>query len=239
MAKVWKNLHAAIVMVLLGPRGGLLPLMGLNELVSEYSAAAAALQPGQISEVVETSFGFHVIELIRRVGDQIETRHILISVDSNELDDEYAQQRLIEIRDSIQTNNDITFSMMAKARSEDPATKVTGGKILDPQTGERLIPLNRLDPSLYRVVLLMDEVGTISEPRPFNLQSGNGGKAYRIVRLDQQIPEHVANMEQDYERLKSIALQRKQVEEYTNWIEELKEDVYIEYRIPMPNKENN
>lgn len=222
-----------------GPRGGLLPLMGLNELVSEYSAAASALQPGQISEVVETSFGFHVIELIRRVGDQIETRHILISVDGNQLDDEYAKERLVEIRDSILTNDDISFSMMAKARSEDPVTKVTGGKILDPQTGERLIPLNRLDPALYRVVLLMDEIGTISEPRPFNLQSGNGGKAYRIVRLDQQIPEHVANMEQDYERLKNIALQRKQVQEYTEWIEELKEDVYIEYRIPMPNKENN
>jgi peptidyl-prolyl cis-trans isomerase SurA len=222
-----------------GPRGGLLPLMGLNELVSEYSAAASALQPGQISEVVETSFGFHVIELIRRVGDQIETRHILISVDNNELDDEFAQKRLVEIRDSIQTNEDINFSMMAKARSEDPVTKGAGGKILDPQTGERLIPLNRLDPALYRVVLLMDEIGTISEPRPFNLQSGNGGKAYRIVRLDQQIPEHVANMEQDYERLKNIALQQKQVRAYTQWIEELKDDVYIEYRIPMPNKENN
>ncbi|MBO6793375.1 MAG: peptidylprolyl isomerase [Balneolaceae bacterium] len=221
------------------PRGGLLPLMGLNELVSEYSAAASALQPGQISEVVETSFGFHVIELIRRVGDQIETRHILITVDSNELDDDYARERLVEIRDSILTNDDISFSMMAKARSEDPVTKVAGGKILDPQSGERLIPLNRLDPALYRVVLLMDEVGTISEPRPFNLQSGNGGKAYRIVRLDQQIPEHVANMEQDYERLKNIALQRKQVEEYTKWIEELRDEVYIEYRIPMPNMENN
>ncbi len=221
------------------PRGGLLPLMGLNELVSEYSAAASALQPGQISEVVETSFGFHVIELIRRVGDQIETRHILITVDSNELDDDYARERLVEIRDSILTNDEISFSMMAKARSEDPVTKVAGGKILDPQSGERLIPLNRLDPALYRIVLLMDEIGTISEPRPFNLQSGNGGKAYRIVRLDQQIPEHVANMEQDYERLKNIALQRKQVEEYTKWIEELRDEVYIEYRIPMPNMENN
>jgi len=126
---------------------------------------------------------------------------------------------------------------MAKYRSEDPATKVTGGKILDPQSGERLIPLNRLDPALYRIVLLMDEVGTISDPRPFNLITG--GKAYRIVRLDQQIPEHIANMDQDYERLKSIALQRKQVVEYSNWIEELKSDVYIEYRIPMPNMENN
>lgn len=220
-----------------GPRGGLLPLMGLNELVSEYSAAAAALQPGQISEVVETEFGFHVIELIRRVGDQIETRHILLTIDNNELDDEYARNRLIEIKDSVLTIPDVDFSVMAKYRSEDPVTKVTTGKILDPQTGERLIPLNRLDPALYRIVLLMDEEGSISDPRPFNLPTG--GKAYRIVRLDQQIPEHVANIDQDYERLKNIALQRKQVDEYTKWIEELKGDVYIEYRIPMPNMENN
>jgi len=218
-------------------RGGLLPMMGLNELVSEYSAAAAALQPGQISEVVETQFGFHIIELIRRIGDQIETRHILLQIDSNLLDDDFAINRLEEIKDSVLTIDEIDFTLMAKLRSEDPVTKVGGGKVLDPQTGERLIPLNRLDPALYRIVLLMDEVGTISEPRPFNLITG--GKAFRIVRLDQQIPEHIASMDQDYERLKSIALQRKQIEEYTKWIEELKSDVYIEYRIPMPNMENN
>lgn len=220
-----------------GPRGGLLPLMGLNELVSEYSAAASALQPGQISQVVETEFGYHVIELLRRVGDQIETRHILLKVDNNELDDDFARQRLEEIKDSVLTLPDIDFSVMAKYRSEDPVTKVTGGKILDPQTGERLIPLNRLDPALYRIVLLMDEIGSISDPRPFNLPTG--GKAYRIVRLDNQIPEHVANISQDYERLKNIALQRKQVDEYTKWINDLKSEVYIEYRIPMPYMESN
>lgn len=219
------------------PRGGLLPLMPLNQLVSEYSAAAAALQPGQISEVVETEFGFHIIELIRRVGDQIETRHILISVDSDELDDEVAIQRLTEIRDSVLTYPEYSFSLMAKLHSQDPATKAMGGRILDPQTNERLIPLNRLDPALYRIVLLMDEVGAISEPKPFNLNSSSGGKAYRIVRLDQQIPEHVANMEQDYERLKSIALQQKQVREYNKWLENFKKEVYIEYRIPMPEEE--
>jgi peptidyl-prolyl cis-trans isomerase SurA len=221
-----------------GPAGGLLPMMGLNELVSEYSAAASALQPGQISEVVETEFGFHVIELIRRVGDQIETRHILISIDSNQLDDDYAINRLTEIKDSVMTNDELTFSLMAKLRSEDPFTKATGGKILDPQTGERLIPLNRLDPALYRIVLLMDVEGAISDPKPFNPNNGTS-KAYRIVRLDKQIPEHVANMEQDYERLKNIALQQKQVREYQEWIEEFKDDVYIEYRIPMRKQETN
>jgi peptidyl-prolyl cis-trans isomerase SurA len=125
---------------------------------------------------------------------------------------------------------------MAKLRSQDPVTKVAGGKILDPQTGERLIALNRLDPALYRVVLLMDEVGTISDPRPFSLQTG---KAYRIVRLDQQVEEHTASMQQDYDRLRSIALQQKQIREYNLWIEDYKKDVYIEYRVPMRAEVNN
>ncbi|MBO6524377.1 MAG: peptidylprolyl isomerase [Balneolaceae bacterium] len=222
-----------------GPRGGLLPMMALGDLVSEYSAAASALQPGQISNVVETEFGFHVIQLIRRVGDQIETRHILISVDASELDDDFAIERLEGIKDSLESNPELSFSAFAQRVSEDPATKISGGKIQDPQTGERLIPLNRLDPALYRIVLVMDEVGAISDPRPFNPNNANAGKAFRIVRLDRQIPEHVANFDQDYERLKSIALQQKQFKVYSEWIEKLKDDFYIEYRIPVPNMEVN
>lgn len=221
------------------PRGGLLPLMALNDLVAEYSAAASALQPGQISSVVETEFGFHVIQLIKRVGDQIETRHILISVDASELDDEFAINRLNEIRDSLLTIPELSFSAFAIRVSEDPATKPAGGKIVDPQTGERLIPLNRLDPALYRAVLLMDEVGTISDPKPFNPNNANSGKAYRIIRLDNQIEEHIASLEIDFERLKSIALQQKQFIEYGKWMSELKDQFYIEYRIPMPNSEIN
>ncbi len=221
------------------PRGGLLPMMALGDLVSEYSAAASAMQPGQVSSVVETEFGFHVIQLIKRVGDQIETRHILISVDASELDDDFAINRLTEIRDSLITDPELSFSAFAQRVSEDPNTKLAGGKILDPQTGERLIPLNRLDPALYRIALLMDEEGAISEPRPFNPNDANAGKAYRIVRLDRQIPEHIANFEQDYDRLKAIALQQKQFQEYTDWIAELKSEFYIEYRISVPNMEAN
>lgn len=213
--------------------GGALPLMGLDELVSEYSAAASALQPGGISKVVETQFGFHIIKLNRRVGDRIETKHILISVDSEQLDEEYAIERLNTLRDSIMTNEDVDFAAVARKFSEDPNTKPYGGKIFDPQTGERLIPLNRLDPAMYRVVLLMDEVGYISEPRSFTLQSQNS-KAYRIVRLDRQIPEHIANLEQDYERIKSIALQQKQNRMMQQWLQELRNDVYIEYKIEKP-----
>lgn len=213
-------------------RGGLLPLMNINDLVPEYSAAASALQPGQISEVVETQFGFHVIKLVRRVGDQIETNHILISVREDQLDEQVALDKLNSIRDSLISNPDLSFSDMAKRNSEDESTAIYGGKVLDPQTGERLIPLTRLDAALYRTVLLMDEVGTISQPRSFTLDNSTRGKAFRIIRLDQQIPEHEANLKQDYERIKRIALQQKQANIYNSWLEELRSEIYVEYRIP-------
>lgn len=218
--------------------GGLLPLMSLDELVPEYSAAASALQPGGISNVVETQFGFHVIQLNRRVGDRIETNHILISVDENQLDEDYAINKLNSLRDSILTNPEVTFSEVARKESEDPNTANYGGKVFDPQTGERLIALNRLDPAMYRIVLLMDEAGSISEPRSFTLQSQNK-KAYRIVRLDRQIPEHVANLDQDYERIKSIALQQKQFRIMQDWLQELRNDIYIDYKIDVPWTETN
>ncbi len=212
--------------------GGKLPMMALNELVSEYSAAAAALKPGQISEVVETEFGFHIIRLDKRVGNKIETSHILIRIDAEQLDDESAIEELNAIRDSLMSNPDLSFSGMAIRNSDDPSTAKSGGKIVDSQTGERLIPLARLDPSLYRVVLLMDEIGAISEPKPFNPNNANSGKAYRIIRLDKQIPEHIASFETDFQRLKAISLQQKQTREFQKWLSELRDEIYIEYRIP-------
>ncbi|HBQ58964.1 MAG TPA: hypothetical protein DD671_04895 [Balneolaceae bacterium] len=213
--------------------GGLLPMMGLDELVPEYSAAASALKPGGISEQVKTQFGYHIIRLNRRVGDQIETNHILISIDEDQLDEQYAINRLEALRDSIVNNLDVEFSDVARKYSEDPNTANLGGKIFDPQSGERLIPLNRLDPSMYRIVLLMDEVGTISEPKSFTLQRQNK-KAYRIVRLDRQIPEHIANLQQDYERIKNIALQQKQYRIMQKWMQNLRETIYVEYTIDTP-----
>lgn len=219
-----------------GENGGLLPMMGLDELVPEYSAAASALDPGGISEVVKTQFGYHIIRLNRRVGDQIETNHILISIDDDQVDEQYAIDRLETLRDSIKNDPDVKFSDVAREFSEDPNTANLGGKVFDPESGERLIPLNRLDPSMYRVVLLMDEEGTISEPKSFTLQRQNK-KAYRIVRLDRQIPEHIANLDQDYERIKNIALQQKQYRIMQKWMQDLRETIYVEYKIDTPGDE--
>lgn len=216
-------------------RGGLLPMMGLNELVPEYSAAASALQPGGISEVVETDFGFHVIKLKNRVGDRIETNHILIEIKSDVTDEAVARKELNAIRDSILTQ-DVSFSEMARRHSDDPNTASSGGKLIDPRVSSRLIPVNALDPSMYQVVLRLDEVGQISEPSSFDLSGSGNRKALRIVRLDDRVPEHKANFEQDYDRIRNIALREKRFLEYNKWLMELRDEFYVEYKIPVPNK---
>ncbi len=219
-------------------RGGLIPLMPMSDLVSEYSAAAAALSPGEVSNVVETQFGFHVIRLNRRVGDQIETNHILIQIGEEDVDEDYARNKLTAIRDSVMQHNK-RFSEMARKHSEDMNTAPTGGRITDPRSGERRLAVDDLDPELYRAQLRLLEDGQITEPLRFTTGSRNNRQtAFRIVKLNQRIEEHPANLEQDFEILRTFALQQKQFEEFNRWMEELRNDIYVEYRIERPQAGN-
>jgi peptidyl-prolyl cis-trans isomerase SurA len=211
--------------------GGALPMMPLSDLVSEFSAAAAALEPGGISQVVKTSFGYHIIRLNRRVGDQIETNHILMRIRNTELDDQAAINRLTAIRDSL-TTSDQTFFALARRNSDDKNSSAFGGRLMNPQTGERRIPLEALDPALYRLALLLG-IGDVSEPRVFELEQ-IGQKAYRVVKLINRTPAHRANLEDDYALIENFALQRKQVLEMSKWMESIRKDVHIQYMIPVP-----
>lgn len=215
------------------PNGGLIPMMPLDGLVSSYSAAAAALQPGGISEVVETRFGFHVIRLNRRSGDNIETNHILIKIDENLVDEQSAIDKLNAIRDSVLIH-DKSFADMARRYSEDEDSNVFGGRILNPQTGRRLLQIDQLEPALYRIALLLDDEGQISEPRAYNPRSPTVNRAFRIVRLDRHIPEHRANLKQDYDQIRDFAFQQKTSRIMSRWIDELRDEVYVEFKIPLP-----
>jgi len=215
-----------------GPRGGLLPMMPLGDLVANYSAAASALDPGEISQVVRTDFGYHVIRLNKRQGDNIETNHILIQVDEAGVDEEFAINKLEALKDSV-LNHGASFRELARRHSDDETTSSMGGRIMNMQTGERKMALSDLEPSLYRIALLLNEPGEISDPRPFTLPQTQK-RSFRIVRLNAHYPEHVANLEDDYGRIREIALQRKQMRIMNSWLEELRQKIYVDIRIDMP-----
>ncbi|MEX0684985.1 MAG: peptidylprolyl isomerase [Balneolales bacterium] len=212
--------------------GGRLPMVPTSDLVTEYAAAASALEPGEISEVVETSQGYHIIRLNERSGDNISTHHILIQVKDDQLDEEFAIQRLEALRDSV-VNHGKSFSAMARSHSQDKITAPTGGRLIDPQSGQQRIEVNRLDPSLRSIVrqLRTEGEGAISEPQAF--QTENNSRAYRIVQLREFVSEHIANIDTDYEMIKNFAMQQKQQLELMSWMNKVRDEVYVEYKIPM------
>ncbi len=213
-------------------QGGGLPMVSATDLIPEYAAAAAALDPGEISEVVNTPQGYHIIRLNERQGQNISTHHILISVSEEELDEDYAIEKLTAIRDSILHQGE-NFANMARRHSDDRNTAPAGGRLINPQTGQRLLPVNELDPSLYRTVLLLDEPGDISTPRSYQYGE-ESRRAFRIVKLNERVEEHRANLEQDYQLIRNFALQQKSQGRLAEWVMNLRDEMFVEYRIPVP-----
>lgn len=213
--------------------GGHLGLISIKDLVPSYSAAAAALKPGQISKVVKSPFGYHIIRLNRRVGDKIDTDHILLKVKKTKKDDERAISFLNNLRDSVSVHHK-SFTKLARKYSDDASTAPNGGILQDPQTGSQFIPLKDMNPALYRIVLLLNKNGQISKPKPFTTNGPNSQKAYRIVKLIKRIPAHKANLKQDYDMIKKIALQQKKARVMKKWMQNLKKQMYIKYMIPVP-----
>ena len=194
--------------------GGNLGFMSRGELVPEFERAAFKLNDNEISEVVESKFGFHIIQMIERRGEQINVRHILIKPKFSSLSLKKAKDNISVIKLDIDSNV-ISFEDAVIKYSEDNS-KNNGGLIINPSTGSTQFTLDQLDPSIRYLVENM-KIGDMTPP---SLTKSNDGSqaAYRIVRVNNKIDEHKANIANDFDTLKDYALANKKQNIIDKWI---------------------
>ena len=204
-------------------KGGELGFMKRGELVPEFERAAFKLKKDEISEVVESKFGFHIIQMIERRGEQINVRHILIKPKYSSLSLKNARDKINSIKADLDSLK-ILFDE-ALQRFSDDESKNNGGIILNPKTGTSFFTIDEIDPSIRYTVEKM-KIGDISDPSLSKSQDGTQA-AYRLIKLNNKINEHKANVVDDFDLLKEYALANKKQKVLEKWVTDNINDTYI------------
>ena len=202
--------------------GGELGLHGRGEMFPEFEAVAFSLKDGEVSEIVETEAGYHIIQLIERRGDYINVRHILIMPKVSPLDLAKAKIKLDSVALLIQGKK-YTFEEAVKKFSEDPS-KNNGGLLINPMSGNSIFESDQLDPKVFFVIDKL-KVDDISNPVPFKMADGKD--AYRILFLKSRTEPHKANLKDDYDKMQAWALEDKKGKVMNEWINEKVSSTYI------------
>ena len=206
-------------------RGGELGMRSKTVYWPQFSDAAMALKVGQVSQIVETPDGFHIIQMIEKSGDMFNARHILIKPAYTAKDRNLAFSKLDSLKAEIEGGK-VTFEMAAIRYSEDPKTRTNGGMMVDEYTGSAQFDKDRLNPQDYAVVKDM-KPGEISEPFESLDTEGRGNTIYKIVRLDQVTPAHVASFETDYDALVEMANEKNAHKAIDDFVVEKKKVTHI------------
>jgi peptidyl-prolyl cis-trans isomerase SurA len=198
------------------PKGGETGFTLRGELAKPYSEAAWSLKKDVVSKIVETEFGFHIIQLVDRKGDMVNSRHILMRPKLSADQTEWAILKLDSIAALVRSDS-LTFQQAAMRYSSDRPTRANGGKMVSRNPSDRVnwLTLDELSKEVNLVVRNM-KLGEISQP--FRTTDEKGNNIFCIVRLDAEIAPHRVNMKDDYNYLSEAALRDKQGRIYEEWI---------------------
>ena len=180
----------------------------------EFVAAAFKLQNGDVSPVFKTKFGYHIIKMLARKGDEADLEHILIRPKITTSDFNKALQTLDSIR-NILVDGKMTFQEAVGKFSTDEAAKRTGGMIADPMTGNMELDVTKLDPAM---VLMLDTLGVGKYTKPHIFVTDAKEQSCRVVYLRNRTTPHRANLKDDYNRIQEVALAQKKQQKIQQWV---------------------
>ena len=202
--------------------GGEMGYVGRGAMVPTFEAMAFKLKEGEISMPFESPFGFHIMQLIDRRGNEYNSRHILLSATPSSKDIERSKEFLDSLRAKI-IKGEIKFEQTAKELSDDDATKSRGGFFADADGGIK-ISVKEIDPIVYFNIDTM-KVGNIS--KPITYRTDDQKDAVRILYFKTKLPPHQANLKDDWHRIQAAALAEKKDRAMAKWFLKARQDVFI------------
>ncbi len=204
-------------------KGGELGFFSRGEMVGEFESAAFALKPGEVSPIIETQFGFHIIQLIERRGNTVNARHILIVPKVSSADLLKARMKLDSLATKIRGGH-ISFEDAARQYSTAKNAK-QGGTVTNPNDGSGRFTADEVKERYFNVGLKGMDEGQISNA--MSMKTEENRDAYRIVRLNKKHPAHKANLTDDYDNIYNAALVDAKQKYMREWARKQAKSTYI------------
>ncbi|MDZ4756645.1 MAG: peptidylprolyl isomerase [Bacteroidota bacterium] len=211
--------------------GGDLNYFGRNEMMPEFEATAFKLKPDEVSRIIETPFGYHIIKLVDRKGERVRARHILIKPQTVNEDVRTAKHFCDSVRQLV-IDKTATFEELVKKYSDDEESRTNGGFITDPSTGQARISVEELDKELNFIIEKM-KPGQISDVMDFVMPDYT--KAYRLIYLKSYIPPHVTNPVTDYQKIQAATMERKRQTALDEWVKHYHKKAYVRINVEYAN----
>ncbi len=208
------------------PFGGDLRFQTRDGFVKEFSAVAFRMRPGEISHVFESEFGFHVVQVLERRGEEVRARHILVQIRPAAASLERAKNHIDSIYQFV-SDGKMDFFTAATLYSDNKETKFNGGMLIDVENQSSrttIIPVERLDAAIFSAIDTL-QPGSYSKPAQFTDATGKAG--YRFTYLKSRTEPHKASLDKDYAKIREAALEDKINRKLSEWFEGRRKTTYI------------